>query len=152
MTQRLDYYAATPSGMKALAAVYGHVLQSGLPRRLIDLVFLRVSQMNGCAFCIDSHSRDLIKAGLAVEHLVLVPTWAEGGDIFTRQERAALAWAEEVTHLPPRGVSDTAYALASSVFNEKELAELTIAIALMNAYNRVAISFRALPEAVKNLA
>jgi AhpD family alkylhydroperoxidase len=148
MLQRLNYNAASPAGMKALGAVYGYVRQSGLPPRLVDLVYLRVSQINGCAYCIDTHSRDLLKAGLPVEHLVLVAAWREAGSIFSEQERAALAWAEEVTRLGERGVSDSAFAAASSVFGEKHLVDLTLAIGVMNAYNRIAVSFRALPIAV----
>ena len=75
MTQRMDHNAATPAGMKALGGVYGHILQSGLPQVLVNLVYLRVSQINGCAFCIDMHSRDLLKEGVPVEKLVLVPAW-----------------------------------------------------------------------------
>ncbi|TIP09193.1 carboxymuconolactone decarboxylase family protein [Mesorhizobium sp.] len=148
MSQRMNYYAASPAGMKALGAVYAHVRQSGLPARLVDLVFLRVSQINGCAYCIDTHSRDLLKGGLAVEHLVLVAAWPEAGSIFDEQEKAALAWAEVVTRLGDRGVPDDAYSAAAAAFGEKQLADLTIAISLMNAYNRVAISFRATPMAV----
>jgi AhpD family alkylhydroperoxidase len=148
MSQRMDYNAASPAGAKALGVVYGHVRQSGFPVRLIDLVYLRVSQINGCAYCIDMHSRDLLKSGLSVEHLVLVPAWREAGGVFNEQEKAALAWAEAVTRLGDRGVSDEAFEAASAVFNEKQLAELTIAIALMNAYNRMGISFRATPLAV----
>ncbi|QIA20752.1 MULTISPECIES: carboxymuconolactone decarboxylase family protein [unclassified Mesorhizobium] len=148
MSQRMNYYAASPAGMKALGAVHAHVRQSGLPSRLIDLVFLRVSQINGCAYCIDSHSSDLLKGGLPVEHLVLVAVWPEAGQIFDEQEKAALAWAEVVTRLGDRGVPDDAYSAAAAAFGEKQLADLTIAISLMNAYNRVAISFRATPMAV----
>lgn len=148
MSQRMNYNAAAPAGMKAFGAVYGYVRQSGLPARLIDLVYLRVSQINGCAYCIDSHSRDLIKAGLPVEHLVLVPAWPEAGSIFSEQERAAFAWAEAVTRLGERGVPDSAYEAAAAAFEQKQLADLTIAISLMNAYNRMAISFRATPMAV----
>ena len=148
MSQRMNYNAAAPAGMKALGAAYGYVRQSGLPARLVDLVFLRVSQINGCAYCIDSHSRDLLKAGLPVEHLVLVPAWPEAGTIFDEQEKAALAWAEAVTRLGDRGVPDSAFEAASAVFGEKQLADLTIAIGLMNAYNRIAIGFRATPMAV----
>ena len=148
MSQRMDYNAAAPAGMKALGAVHGYVRQSGLPSRLVDLVFLRVSQINGCAYCIDMHSRDLLKAGLPVEHLVLVAAWPEAGGIFGEQERAALAWAEAVTRLGDRGVPDSAFEAAAAVFGEKQLADLTIAVGLMNAYNRVAISFRATPMAL----
>ena len=148
MSQRLNYHAASPAGMKALGAVYGYVRQSGLPARLVDLVFLRVSQINGCAYCIDAHSRDLLRAGLPVEHLVLVAAWRETGSLFDEQERAALAWAEAVTRLGERGVPDSAFEAAAAVFGEKQLADLTIAIGLMNAYNRMAISFRATPMAL----
>jgi AhpD family alkylhydroperoxidase len=147
MSQRMNYNAAAPAGMKALGTAYGYVRQSGLPARLIDLVYLRISQINGCAYCIDAHSRDLLKAGLPVEHLVLVAVWPEAGQIFGEQEKAALAWAEAVTRLGDRGVPDTAYDTAAAAFGEKQLADLTIAISLMNAYNRMAISFRATPVA-----
>ena len=147
MTQRMDYNATTPAGMKALGGVYGHVLQSGLPKTLVDLVYLRVSQINGCAFCIDMHSRDLLKDGVKVEKLVLVPAWREAGALFDATERAALAWAESVTRVAETGVPDGDYAAAAAVFDPKQLADLTIAIGLMNAYNRMAISFRATPAA-----
>jgi AhpD family alkylhydroperoxidase len=148
MSQRLNYSAASPAGMKALGAVYGYVRQSALPSRLVDLVYLRMSQINGCAYCIDSHSRDLLKGGLPVEHLVLVAAWHEASSIFSEQERGALAWAEEVTRLGERGVSDSAFEAARGVFGEKQLVDLTLAIGVMNAYNRIAISFRATPIAV----
>jgi AhpD family alkylhydroperoxidase len=147
MSQRLNHHAASPAGMKALGSVHTYVRQSGLPSRLVDLVYLRVSQINGCVYCIDMHSRDLLKAGLPVEHLILVPAWPESGTRFDEKERAALAWAEAVTRLGDRGVPDSAFEMAASVFDEKQLADLTIAIGLMNAYNRIAISFRTPPTA-----
>lgn len=149
MTQRLDYNAATPAGMKALGSVHGYISQSGLPKALVDLVFLRVSQINGCAYCIDMHSRDLLKEGLKIEKLVLVPAWREGGTLFDRTERAALAWAETVTRVADTAVPDSEYEAAAAVFEPKQLADLTIAIGLMNAYNRMAISFRTPPAAAK---
>ncbi|MHC2333294.1 AhpD family alkylhydroperoxidase [Bradyrhizobium sp. USDA 4454] len=79
MSQRMDYNAASPAGAKALGAVHAYVYQSGLPAQLVNLACLRVSQINGCAFCIDFHSQDFLKAGLSVEHLVLVAAWREGG-------------------------------------------------------------------------
>jgi AhpD family alkylhydroperoxidase len=148
MSQRMNYNAASPAGMKALGAVHGYVRQSGLPSRLLNLVFLRVSQINGCAYCIDMHSRDLLKAGLPVEHLVLVAVWPEAASIFDEQEKAALAWAEVVTRLGDRGVPDSAFGAAAAVFDQKQLTDLTIAIGLMNAYNRLSISFRATPTAL----
>jgi AhpD family alkylhydroperoxidase len=148
MSQRMDYNAASPAGAKALGAVHAYVYQSGLPARLLNLACLRVSQINGCAYCIDMHSRDLLKSGLSVAHLVLAAAWREAGSAFDEQEKTALAWAETVTRLGDRGVSDEAFEAAAAVFNEKQLADLTIAIGLMNAYNRMAISFRTTPLAV----
>ena len=147
MTQRMDYNAATPAGMKALGGVYGHILNCGLPKVLVDLVYLRVSQINGCAYCIDMHSRDLLKEGFNVEKLVLVPAWREAGALFNATERAALGWAETVTLVAQTGVPDDEYKAITAVFDQKQLADLTIAIGLMNAYNRMAISFRATPAA-----
>ena len=148
MSQRMDYNAASPAGAKALGAVHAYVYQSGLPARLVNLACLRVSQINGCPYCIDMHSRDLLKGGLSVEHLVLVAAWREAGSAFDEQEQAALAWAETVTRLGDRGVSDAAFETAAAVFDEKQLADLTIAIGVMNAYNRMAISFRTTPLSV----
>jgi AhpD family alkylhydroperoxidase len=146
----MDYNAATPAGVKALGGVYSHILQSGLPKVLVDLVYLRVSQINGCAYCIDMHSRDLLNEGLKIEKLVLVPAWREGGALFDKAERAALAWAETVTRVAESGVPDTEYEAAAAVFDSKQLADLTIAIGLMNTYNRMAISFRVPPAAAKH--
>lgn len=148
MSQRMDYNAASPDGAKALGVVHAYIYRSGLPSRLVNLVMLRVSHINGCAYCIDMHSRDLLKSGLSVEHLVLVPAWREAGSMFDEQEKAALAWAEAVTRLGDRGVSDEAFEAAAAVFDEKQLADLTIAIGLMNAYNRLAISFHTTPLTV----
>lgn len=146
---RLDYDAAAPAGLKALGSAYGYVLNSGLPSRLIDLVFLRVSQINGCAYCIDTHSRDLLKAGVGAEQLLLLPVWREAAGLFNEREQAALAWAEAVTRLGEDGVRDGDYESASAAFAAKDLTDLTIAIALMNAYNRLAISFRKTPPSVR---
>src|SRR5579859_5904738 len=103
MTQRLDHLTSTPGGMKALGGVHGYLTQTDLPKQLIDLVFLRTSQLNGCAYCIDMHSRDLLKSGLSVDKLVLVPAWREAGALFTAQEQAALAWTESVTLVAETG-------------------------------------------------
>ncbi|WP_426230396.1 carboxymuconolactone decarboxylase family protein [Pararhizobium sp. DWP3-4] len=149
MNARMDYTAIAPGGMKALGSVYGYVSQCGLPTSLVDLVYLRISQLNGCAYCIDMHSRDLIKNGTTVEKLVLVPAWAEGGSLFTEKEKAALKWAETVTRVSDTHVEDAAYDEAALAFTEKELVDLTIAIGLMNTYNRMAISFRTTPAAAE---
>jgi AhpD family alkylhydroperoxidase len=148
MTNRLNYEKASPGGVKALGSLYGYILQSGLDEVLVDLVYLRVSQINGCAYCIDMHTRDLIKKGVKIEKIVLVPVWHDAGALFSAQEKAALAWAESVTRVAQSGVPDEDFQAAIALFSEKELADLTMAIGLMNAYNRLAISFRNTPEAV----
>jgi AhpD family alkylhydroperoxidase len=151
VTKRLDYNQIAPNGAKALGGVYGYVVQSGLPAELVDLVYLRISQINNCAYCLDMHTRDLAKKGVPVEKLALVQAWEEGGNLFSDTERAALAWAETVTCVAQTGVPDEAYRTVRAVFSEKELVDLTIAISLMNAYNRMAISFRNTPQAaIKN--
>ena len=147
MTKRIDYNQVAPNGVKALGEVYGYVIQSGLPAELIDLVYLRVSQINNCAYCLDMHTRDLIKRGMRIEKLALVQAWAEAGHLFSERERAALAWAEAVTRVVETGVPDEVFQAARGVFEEKELVDLTIAISLMNAYNRLAIGFRNTPRA-----
>ncbi|MBB3595217.1 AhpD family alkylhydroperoxidase [Rhizobium sp. BK529] len=149
MTQRLDYNQVAPNGAKALGGVYGYVTQSGLPGELVDLVYLRVSQINNCAYCLDMHTRELVKRGVSAEKLALLQAWEEGGSLFSEMERAALAWAESVTLVAQTGVPDVAYQAARKVFNEKQLVDLTIAISLMNSYNRMAISFRNTPQAAR---
>lgn len=147
MSPRLDYSQIAPAGVKALGGVYGYVAQCGLPPALVELVFLRISQINNCAYCLDMHTRDLLKKGVPVEKLALVQAWEEGGALFDARERAALAWAESVTRVATTGVPDGDFAAVSAVFSEKEVVDLTIAIGLMNTYNRLAISFRNVPQA-----
>ena len=147
MTQRIDYSKAAPEGYKAFGGVYAYLQGSGLPKLLIDLVYLRVSQINGCAYCVDMHSRDLLKSGLAVDKLVLVPLWHEAGALFSTREQVALAWAETVTRVAETGIADAQYQAAAAEFSDKELADLTYAIGLMNAYNRFGVAFRLKPAA-----
>jgi AhpD family alkylhydroperoxidase len=147
VTKRLDYIETAPNGVKALGGVYAYVMQSGLPSELVELVYLRVSQINNCAYCLDMHTRDLTEKGVPIDKLALVQAWEEGGNLFSETERAALAWAETATRVAQTGVPDEAYQAARAVFDEKELVDLTIAISLMNAFNRMAISFRNTPQA-----
>ncbi len=147
MSKRLDYNQIAPAGIKALGGVYGYILQSRLSATLIELVYLRISQINNCAYCLDMHTRDLLKKGEKVEKIALLQAWREAGNLFDEREQAALAWAETVTRVAETGVPDEAYQAARAVFEERELVDLTIAISLMNAYNRMAISFRATPAA-----
>jgi AhpD family alkylhydroperoxidase len=148
MIDRINYAKVSPEGFKALGGVYVAIQKSGLPKQLVDLVFLRVSQINGCAYCIDMHSRDLLKSGVAVEKLVLIPVWRDAGSLFSTRERVALAWAETVTRVAETGIPDTDYEAAAAEFSDKELADLTYAVGLINLFNRLGIGFRTTPAAV----
>ena len=132
MTLRLDYQKLSAAGLRALGGVYLYVVNSGLPKALIDLVFLRASQINGCAYCIDMHSRDLLKGGVAVEKVMLVSAWREAGDIFTDKEKAALEWAEAVTLISQSHAPDEVFAAVSAQFQPKEVSDLTLAIGVIN--------------------
>lgn len=145
MEQRLDYTQVAPEGYRAFGRVHGYVAQCGLEPELIDLVYLRVSQINGCAFCVDLHYRDLMKRGVAPRKVNSVVCWAEA-PFFSPRERAALAWAESLTLVAETGVPDSDFDAVRTQFVEKELTDLTYAIALMNAFNRLGVGFRRLPE------
>jgi AhpD family alkylhydroperoxidase len=147
VSERINYTNVAPAGIKALGGVYGYITQSGLSGVLVDLVYLRVSQINGCAYCLDLHTRDLLKKGLKAEKLTLVQVWREAGNLFDERERAALAWAETVTRVAETAIPNEEFQSASAVFSEKELVDLTIAIGLMNTFNRIAIGFRRPPAA-----
>ncbi|WP_077147706.1 carboxymuconolactone decarboxylase family protein [Sphingopyxis sp. KK2] len=139
---RLNWIDIAPEGAKALFGVHHYATKgTSLPEELVHLIFLRVSQINGCAHCIDLHTRDLLKT-MAVDKVVLVPVWREVPHLFTDQYRAALDWAEEVTNLSATHASDEAYAAAAAAFGAKDLVDLTIVIAAMNAFNRLGAPFR----------
>ena len=145
---RAVWFNVSPEGAKAIGTLHHFATQgTGLPSLLTHLVFLRVSQINGCAHCIDIHTRDLLAEGMSVEKVVLVPVWHEAAYLFSEQERAALAWAEDVTRVNETHASDEAYAAALAVFGEKDLVDLTLTIATMNAINRMGVSFRMKPRA-----
>ena len=140
--KRLVWNEVAPQGAKALYGIHHYITTAtDLPNEMIHLIFLRVSQINGCAHCIDLHTRDLLKT-MPIEKVVLVPVWAEAPHLFSDQYRAALAWAEEVTLVSETHASDEAYAAASAAFAPKDLVDLTITIAAMNAFNRLGAPFR----------
>ena len=145
MTKRLDYGAIAPEGMKAFYGVSGYLAKCGLPKQLVDLVYLRVSQLNGCAYCIDMHTKDARAEGETEQRIYAVPVWRET-PFFTPRERAVLAFTEAVTEIGRDGVPDDVYAEARAHFEEAELVRLTVAIAAINVWNRLQIATRALPE------
>ena len=145
MSLRLDYKAAAPEGVRGLYTPHAYVT-AHVPRPLLDLVWLRVSQINGCAYCIDLHSREAAEHGASQRKVHNVAGWWES-PLFDERESAAFAYAEAVTRLPGQRVPDDVYDAAAARFGHKELTDLTIAIALMNAMNRMAITFRMAPSA-----
>jgi AhpD family alkylhydroperoxidase len=152
MSNRIDYMKIAPDAMKGFVAVYGYLGQSGLDKHLIDLVFLRVSQINGCAYCIDMHSQDMHKHGVPFEKLILTAAWRESGEVFSKREQAALAWAESVALVADTGVPDADYDAAATEFSDKELADLSTAIALMSAFTRLGVALRNKPLTASRLA
>lgn len=152
MSNRIDYMKIAPDAMKGFVAVYGYLSQSGLDKHLVDLVFLRVSQINGCAYCIDMHTQDMHKHGVPFEKLVLTSAWREAGEVFGKREQAALAWAESLALVADTGVPDADYEAAVAEFSDKELADLSVAVALMSAFNRMGVAFRNKPVTATRLA
>lgn len=143
MEQRLDYPRLAPEATRALYALGTYLAGCGLEHSLLELIKIRASQINGCAFCIDMHTKDARAAGETEQRIYALNAWRET-PFFTERERAALAWAEAITRIDG-GVSDDLYAKAREHFSEKELVDVTWAAAAINAWNRVAISFRSVP-------
>jgi len=141
MKPRMDYRKASPRGLEALRALQAHVNDCGLEHSLLELVKMRASQINGCAYCLDMHSKDARAAGETEQRLYLLGAWREA-PMYTDRERAALAWTEAVTCLAEGHVPDDVYAAARAHFSEQELADLTLAVVAINGWNRLAIAFR----------
>lgn len=151
MTPRLNYFAAAPKLMQAMLALEQAVATSGLEHGLIHLVKLRASQINGCAFCIDMHARDARKGGEAEARLYLLDAWREAPH-YTPRERAALAWTEALTLVATTHAPDADYEGLGPHFSEEEIVRLTLLIATINAWNRLAIGFRSVPASAAKAA
>jgi AhpD family alkylhydroperoxidase len=143
MKQRLQYYSAAPEVMKAVSALNKAVEESGLERSLLHLIKLRASQINGCSYCVDMHSREAREDGETEQRLYLVAAWKES-PLFSERERAAFAWTETVTLISNGGVSDELYEKTLKHFSEEELTKLTVAVAMINVWNRLCVSFHAI--------
>ena len=141
MQPRLNPFKVAPEIMNALGALETAVQASGLEQSLIELVKTRASQINGCAFCIHMHTRDARARGETEERLYLLDAWRES-PLYTDRERAALAWTEAVTLVSQTHVPDAVYEQVKQAFSEKDLVHLTMLVATINAWNRIAISFR----------
>jgi AhpD family alkylhydroperoxidase len=142
MTQRIDFRAVVPDGYAALLNVEKYLQKCGLDRRLVVLVQMRVSQINGCAYCLHMHSEEARKLGESDTRLYLLDAWRES-ELYTARERAALAWAEALTNIARTHAPDEVFAEAKSHFSEKELGDLSIVIAMINSWNRLSIGSRA---------
>lgn len=140
MTQRLDYAALSPDGVKGLFASHPYLTRE-LPRPFLDIIWIRVSQLNGCAYCVDMHTKDAAQHGADQRKLHHIATWWES-PLFDAKEQAALAYAEAVTRLEHQRVAEDVYQAAKAQFDDKALVDLTMAIAAMNAWNRLAIALR----------
>ena len=139
---RIDYKRAAPGAYQAMLALETYVHRSGLERSLLELVKTRVSQINGCAHCLDMHTKDARAAGETEQRLHVLAAWREA-PFYSAKERAALAWAEAVTQICTREISDELYAEARRHFDDKALVDLTLAIIAINGWNRLAVPFRA---------
>ncbi len=144
MNPRLNYSEVDPDALEAMLKLEKYVYASGLERPLYELVKTRASQINGCAYCIDMHTKDARKAGETEQRLYALNAWRET-PFYTERERAALAWAESLTLISENDVSDSLYETLSKHFSEKERVALTMAIIAINGWNRLAISFRTVP-------
>ena len=140
-TARINYQALAPKAMKALSTLSMTANSSPLGKRLIDLVLLRVSQINGCAFCIDMHWADLLKQDVNPRHVNAVAGWREA-PFFSERERAALNWAEAVTAIPQRDPSDADFAQLKAHFSDAEIADLGFVIGSITFWNLLNVSFR----------
>lgn len=143
MKQRLEYYKVAPSLFEPMVALEKALASSSLGKTIIELVKIRASQINGCAYCLDMHLRDARTAGIPEQKLDVVAAFEES-PIFDARERAALAWTEALTEVSDRGAPASLYAQLEEVFDDRERVDLTMAVCAINTWNRVAIAFRAL--------
>src|SRR5262245_38486747 len=142
MQSRASYQKAAPEVFQGMLALSAVVQKSGLAPGLVDLVYHRVSQMNGCAYCLDMHSKDVRARGETEQCIYMLAAWREMPDLYGTRERAALAWAEAVTRLTDKEVPDEVYDQARKEFSDKELTQLTLAIIAINGWNRLNVAFR----------
>ncbi len=141
MKPRINVFAKGQDAMRSIFGVGMYLAKSPVEQPLLNLIYFRVSQINGCAYCLDMHSKDLRAAGETEQRLYMINAWREA-PVYTDRERAALAWAEAVTKIDNGNVPDEIYEQAATHFSEEELIDLTIAVTTINTYNRINIAFR----------
>ena len=145
MQSRLDFYKASPTGTRAMMALEKVVSECGLEKPLMELVRLRASQINGCAFCVDMHTNDARKGGETERRLASVVVWREA-PFFSERERAALEWTEALTLVAQTHVPDAVWNAVRPHFTDQELADLTMLVVAINGWNRISVGFRKIPE------
>jgi AhpD family alkylhydroperoxidase len=151
MIATTEYWKIAPEANKAMAAISMYINASGLDHKLVHLLYLRVSQINGCAYCCDMHTHEALAAGETAQRLHVVAAWREAEDLFNEAERAALAWAEALTRFADAGdaehaARDAAYQKLLDHYAPKQAVDITFAIASMNSWNRIAVAFHRGPE------
>ncbi|WKL31940.1 carboxymuconolactone decarboxylase family protein [Sinorhizobium meliloti] len=144
MQSRVNFAKAAPDAYKAVAALDSYVKGSGIEPRLIHLIKLRASQINGCAYCVDMHTKEARHSGLSQQWINLVCVW-RGSPHFDERERAVLGWTEALTNVAETRAPDDAYEALKAHFNEEEMTKITVAIGAINVWNRLCVGFRALP-------
>ena len=149
MSERIDFAKVAPKNYKAMYSLKALVEDSTLDAKLRALIDVRVSQINGCVFCLDMHTQEARAAGETQQRLDSLAAWEES-PFFDDREKAALEWAENVTLLADSGIPDEVYEAVRGHFSEEELVDLTYAVVLMNGWNRLAVGFRKMPEERKN--
>lgn len=142
MTARLRYAIAAPEAYKAMLQLSEYAHHSGLEESLLHLIEMRASQINGCAFCLDMHTKDARALGESEQRLYLLPAWREAREFYSEREQAALEWTEAVTLVAENHVPDEVYESVRPHFTDEELANLTLAIATINSWNRLNVAFR----------
>jgi AhpD family alkylhydroperoxidase len=144
MEARLDYTTASPEAYKAMAQMEGVVRRSGIDPTLLELIKIRASQLNGCAYCIDMHTKDARFKGESEQRIYALDAWRETS-FYTDKEQAALAWTEALTNIQIGHAPDAVYGELRKNFSEEEIVNITLAITTINAWNRIAIGFRMVP-------
>jgi AhpD family alkylhydroperoxidase len=141
---RIDYTRLSPGGYRAMLGLEQYLNNSSVERKLLNLIKLRVSQINGCAYCLDMHGKDLQVEGQSEQRMYSLDAWREA-PYYTERERAAFAWAEAVTNITDGHVPDELYEETRQHFGEQEIADLTLAVVAINGWNRISIAFRVVP-------
>lgn len=140
MQKRININISEPEALKAMLGLEKYLAKTGISKTLKELIKIRASQINGCAYCLDMHTKDALKYGETNQRIFILSAWKEATEFFTEEEQAALAMTEEITLIHQNGLSEETYRNALKVFSENQIAQLIMAIVTINAWNRMAVS------------